>query len=96
MSNDIRIKKGLDISLVGMAAKSISTAIKSNYYALRPEDFHGVTPKLTVKLGDKVNAGDPIFFDKSNDCQTIYGNLRLLLQTLNGYELRFGIDFLAL
>ena len=35
MSNDIRIKKGLDISLVGMAAKSISTAIKSNYYALR-------------------------------------------------------------
>ena len=67
MSNDIQIKKGLDISLVGMAAKSISTAIKSNYYALRPEDFHGVTPKLTVKLGDKVNAGDPIFFDKSND-----------------------------
>ena len=57
MSNDIRIKKGLDISLVGMAAKSISTAIKSNYYALRPEDFHGVTPKLIVKLGDKVNAG---------------------------------------
>ena len=67
MSNDIRIKKGLDISLVGMAAKSISTAIKSNYYALRPEDFHGVTPKLTVKLADKVNAGDTIFFDKSND-----------------------------
>ena len=67
MSNDIRIKKGLDISLVGMAAKSISTAIKSNYYALRPEDFHGVTPKLTVKLGDKVNAGDTIFFDKHND-----------------------------
>jgi Na+-transporting NADH:ubiquinone oxidoreductase subunit A len=67
MSNDIRIKKGLDISLVGMAAKSISTAIKSNYYALRPEDFHGVTPKLTVKLGDKVNTGDTIFFDKSND-----------------------------
>jgi Na+-transporting NADH:ubiquinone oxidoreductase subunit A len=67
MSNDIQIKKGLDISLVGMAAKSISTAIKSNYYALRPEDFHGVTPKLTVKLGDKVNAGDTIFFDKSND-----------------------------
>ena len=50
MSNDIRIKKGLDISLVGMAAKSISTAIKSNYYALRPEDFHGVTPKLISQV----------------------------------------------
>ena len=67
MSNDIRIKKGLDISLVGTATRSISTAIRSNYYALRPEDFHGVTPKLIVKLGDKVNAGDTIFFDKSND-----------------------------
>ena len=67
MSNDIRIKKGLDISLVGTATRSISTAIRSNYYALRPEDFHGVTPKLIVKLGDKVNAGDTIFFDKFTD-----------------------------
>ena len=67
MSKDIQIKKGLNINLLGMATKSISDAIKSNYYSIRPEDFHGLIPKLTVKVGDKISAGDTVFFDKSND-----------------------------
>ena len=32
MSNDIRIKKGLDIKLVGEATLTKSDAIKSNFY----------------------------------------------------------------
>ena len=67
MSNDIRIKKGLDIKLVGEASLSKSDAIKSNFYSIIPEDFHGLTPKLLVKAGVKVKAGEPIFYDKSND-----------------------------
>ena len=66
MSNDIRIKKGLDIKLVGVAALTKSDAIKSNFYSIKPEDFHGLTPKLLVKVGKKVKAGEPIFYDKSN------------------------------
>ena len=66
MSNDIRIKKGLDIKLVGTAALTKSDAIKSNFYSIQPEDFHGLTPKLLVKAGGKVKAGEPIFYDKSN------------------------------
>ena len=66
MSNDIRIKKGLDIKLVGEAALTKSDAIKSNFYSIKPEDFHGLTPKLLVKVGGKVKAGEPIFYDKSN------------------------------
>ena len=66
MSNDIRIKKGLDIKLVGEAALTKSDAIKSNFYSIKPEDFHGLTPKLLVKVGEKVKAGEPIFYDKSN------------------------------
>ena len=62
MSKDIQIKKGLNINLLGMATKSISDAIKSNYYSIRPEDFHGLIPKLTVKVGDKISAGDTVFF----------------------------------
>ena len=54
MSNDIRIKKGLDIKLVGEAALTKSDAIKSNFYSIKPEDFHGLTPKLLVKAGAKV------------------------------------------
>ena len=67
MSNDIRIKKGLDIKLVGAASLTKGDAIKSNFYSIKPEDFHGLTPKLLVKAGVKVKAGEPIFYDKSND-----------------------------
>jgi len=67
MSNDIRIKKGLDIKLKGEAEKTISNAIVSKYYALRPEDFHNVIPKLSVKVGSKVKAGEPVFYNKNQE-----------------------------
>ena len=67
MSKEIRISKGLDIRLVGTAALSITDAIKSNFYTLRPDDFHGVTPKLAVKAGAKLKAGETVFFDKANE-----------------------------
>ncbi|TBN05500.1 Na(+)-translocating NADH-quinone reductase subunit A [Hyunsoonleella flava] len=67
MSNDIRIKKGLDIKLKGEAEKTTDTAVLSNFYVLRPEDFHGVIPKLIHKVGTKVKAGEPVFYDKSNE-----------------------------
>jgi len=67
MSNDIRIKKGLDIKLKGEAEKTKDTAIVSNFCVLRPEDFHGVIPKLISKVGAKVKAGEPLFYDKSNE-----------------------------
>ena len=67
MSNDIRIKKGLDIKLKGAAEKTSEQAILSNFYTLRPEDFHGVIPKLISKVGSKVKAGEAVFYDKSNE-----------------------------
>tara|TARA_R110000868_G_scaffold118221_3_gene313669 strand:- start:1390 stop:2745 length:1356 start_codon:yes stop_codon:yes gene_type:complete len=67
MSNDIRIKKGLDIKLKGEAIKSTEKAVISNFYTLRPEDFHGVVPKLISKVGAHVKAGGPVFYDKSNE-----------------------------
>lgn len=67
MSNDIKIKKGLDINLKGEAKKATENAIISNFYTIRPEDFHSVTPKLTVKVGDKVKAGETLFYNKANE-----------------------------
>ena len=67
MSNDIRIKKGLDIKLVGEASLTKGNAIKSNFFSIKPEDFHSLTPKLVVKTGVKVKAGEPIFYNKSNE-----------------------------
>lgn len=67
MSNDIRIKKGLDIKLKGTAEKAKESAIVSNFYTIRPEDFHGVIPKMITKVGSKVKAGEAVFYDKANE-----------------------------
>lgn len=67
MSNDIKIKKGLDIKLKGIAEKTTEKAVLSNFYMLRPDDFHGVIPKMVLKEGAKVKAGEPIFYDKTNE-----------------------------
>ena len=64
MSKIIKLCKGLDIRLQGEAAKSIVEAPKASEYAVSPLDFEGVTPKVLVKVGDKVEAGSPLFFDK--------------------------------
>ncbi|NNK69759.1 MAG: Na(+)-translocating NADH-quinone reductase subunit A [Flavobacteriaceae bacterium] len=66
MSMDIRIKKGLNINLIGEAEKSIEEAIISKYCTIRPEDFHGVIPKLIAKEGSRVKAGEAVFYDKAN------------------------------
>lgn len=64
MTKVVKLKKGLDITLVGRAEKVLEPMKSSGDYALIPDDFHGVTPKMLVKVGDKVKAGTPVFFDK--------------------------------
>lgn len=63
MANTIRIKKGLNINLIGEARKEIS-AIDAGSYAIKPTDFLGVFPRLMVREGDAVKAGTPLFTDK--------------------------------
>jgi Na+-transporting NADH:ubiquinone oxidoreductase subunit A len=65
MSKDIRIKKGLNLNLVGAAELTTSKAVASNVYTLNLEDFHGVTPKMLVKQGAEIKAGEPIFYNKN-------------------------------
>ena len=67
MSKDIRIKKGLDIKLVGEAEKSTTEVSLSSVYAIKPEDFHGITPKLIAKEGAEVKAGQALFHSKSDE-----------------------------
>jgi Na+-transporting NADH:ubiquinone oxidoreductase subunit A len=64
MSKDIRIRKGLNINLVGAAEPATSKAALSNVYAINLSDFHGLTPKMLVKEGAEVKAGEPIFYNK--------------------------------
>ncbi len=66
MANVIKLRKGLDINLKGKATKDVTLkAAKVEEYALVPEAFVGVTPKVVVREGDHVNAGDALFVNKA-------------------------------
>jgi len=67
MSTDIRIKKGLNIKLVGAAEHTTTKAVLSNVYAINLDDFHGITPKMLVKQGAEVKAGEPLFYSKNRE-----------------------------
>ena len=79
MSKKIRLKKGLTINLVGEAEKLYASVNATDHYVVKPTDFHGLTPKLTVQIGDKVKAGSPLFFDKYNNkvnfCSPVSGEV---------------------
>lgn len=65
MNHVVKIKKGLDIQLEGAPALEISNSTSSQLYAIIPDDFTGLTPKVDVKPGDKVLAGSPVMHDKT-------------------------------
>ncbi|MBR1775189.1 MAG: Na(+)-translocating NADH-quinone reductase subunit A [Bacteroidales bacterium] len=65
MSKVIKIPKGLDIHLYGEASKEVKQTSESSF-ALKPLDCTGVTPKLLVDVGDKVQIGSPVFYIKQN------------------------------
>ena len=65
MASVIKLRKGLNLNLAGKAAEVLRDVKPSETYALVPDDYHGVTPKVVVKPGDKVKAGDVLFYDKN-------------------------------
>ncbi len=67
MSKDILIKKGLDINLKGEAEKVAGKNISNNVVTLKTKDFHGIIPKLLLKVGAKIKAGEAVFHSKSNE-----------------------------
>ena len=64
MANVIKLHKGLDIHLQGRAEEKLIQLKSNGKFALVPDDFEGVTPKVVVKEGDKVKAGDALFVNK--------------------------------
>ena len=64
MANVIKLCKGLDINLKGKAAAEVIAAKPSKVFGLVPDAFYGVKPKIVVKEGETVKAGDALFVDK--------------------------------
>lgn len=64
MVKAVKLRKGLDIKLKGQAAYSDIEVARGTMFALSPDDFPGIVPKVVVKEGDRVLAGDALFVNK--------------------------------
>ena len=64
MSDQIRLKKGLDLPIAGAALCEVTLRVSPDLVAVKPTDFRGMVPRLLVKEGDSVKAGTPLFSDK--------------------------------
>lgn len=64
MSNNIVLKRGLNIPVKGEAALKTTRTVKAGTIAIKPTDFKGFSPRLLVREGDRVLAGSPVMADK--------------------------------
>lgn len=79
MGKNIKIKKGLDIRLIGEADKVLVNADMPSEVSISPADFVAMKAKLLVAVGDKVKAGSPLLYDKNNPtvmiCSAVSGEV---------------------
>lgn len=66
MARVIKLRKGLDVNLKGKASLEKFSVKCPGKYALVPDDFCGVKPKVVVKENDTVKVGDVLFVDKNH------------------------------
>ncbi|MFN2380454.1 MAG: Na(+)-translocating NADH-quinone reductase subunit A [Bacteroidales bacterium] len=64
MSKQIKLRKGLDIRMKGKADNILIPEERPGKYGIKPVDFPGLVPKMSVRPGDKVKAGSPLFYNK--------------------------------
>ena len=66
MSNNIKLRRGLDIPIAGPAALQLGEVTATDIIAVKPGDFKGLAPRLLVREGDRVLAGSPVLADKQS------------------------------
>ena len=84
MSDQIRLKKGLDLPIAGAALCEVTKRVAPGLVAVKPTDFRGMVPRLLVKEGDSVKAGTPLFADKKNPavvfCSPVSGTVDAIVR----------------
>ena len=67
MEQTIKLRKGLNLRLEGEAQKVVRQSAASAEVAVCPPDFTGLVPKLLVREGDEVQAGQAVLTDKATE-----------------------------
>ncbi|MFC1584319.1 Na(+)-translocating NADH-quinone reductase subunit A [Fibrobacterota bacterium] len=60
-----KIKKGRTLNIKGTPEREVSVASSGKRFALLPPDFAGIKGKLSVNVGDKVQIGEPLMYNRS-------------------------------
>ncbi len=92
MAEVIKIKKGLDIKMNGQAEKIYVKAPRAKTVAIKPVDWHGLTPKIIPKLCDPVKVGTPVFYDKYNPDVKFTSPVSGILSSINRGDRRRIIE----
>lgn len=72
MYRSITLKRGLDLKLRGgLVAGAKAETVKPGRVAMVPDDFPGFTPRVAVKAGDHIDAGQALMTDKINPAVAI-------------------------
>ncbi len=58
------IKRGFDVRLAGRPEPALVDAPAPERVAVQTREFPGIKPKVLVKVGDRVQTGQPVFLDK--------------------------------
>lgn len=61
------IKKGMDVPLAGTPRSEIADLPEPKSFSLFPQEYAGIIPRMSVKEGDTVRRGSPLFYHKKND-----------------------------
>ncbi|MDB3905946.1 Na(+)-translocating NADH-quinone reductase subunit A [Crocinitomicaceae bacterium] len=96
MSKTVKLRKGLDIRLLGAANKVKTDVPMPKVVTIKPTDFHGLVPKMLVKEGETVTAGQPIFQDKYEEVikyvSPVNGTLKAIVRGAKRRILEVQID----
>ncbi len=84
MSQNIVLKKGLDLPIKGEAGLYVSRTISPAVVAVQPGEFKGFLPRLLVREGDSVLCGSPVLADKNNPgilvCAPVSGKVKEIVR----------------
>lgn len=90
MSIGIKVNKGLDIRIAGgvPADHSAPVEIKSSTVAIIPDDFTGVIPKMEIREGETVCAGQPLYHSKTDESVKIVSPVNGIVKAVKRGERR--------
>ena len=89
MATLIKLKKGYNLNIEGaILSDEVAQGAKASTFAVVPDDFTGIIPRMDVKEGEKVAAGDVLYHDKNFESIKVVSPVAGVVKSVNRGERR--------